>query len=155
MSEIHGALIITNSKEQSLQIYRLIRELASDRDLNMARLGSISFLIPHILKKDSTGKSRLPSHGDMETISKENFVKVSDWKSLDLLIATTDQLDDILNRGGKRGPGRLNPAWIVFEDYELMFQDKDKVEELRMMLRHFLGTQKSELKDFNTHRKVY
>jgi hypothetical protein len=151
---MHGGLIVTNSKEQSMQVYEQIRGMEVARGLRIARLGSISFLIPHIVKKDVDGRVRLPSSTEMETISKENCLKVSDWSSLDLLIATPDQIDDILSRGGKKGPKRLNPAWIIFEDYELMFQNRDRIEELRMMLRHFLGTQKSELKEFNEHRKV-
>ena len=90
----------------------------------------------------------------MAVASLENLVKAADWQDLDILIATIDQVDDLLARGGKQGDGRLNPKWLVMEDYELMFADKEYTEELRLILRQFMGMTNSTLKEFNGNRRV-
>lgn len=147
--------MLTNSKEQSAQAYAKIRRL-SEGGLQAARLGSLSFVMPHIVKKPAARGQppQMTNHQAMEIISRQNSVKAADWLALDVLVATVDQTESVLDGGGRSGEARLNPRWIVIEDCELMFDKADWLADLRSMFRHFLGTHKSELKEFNDQRKV-
>lgn len=154
-SDLHGAVFLTNSKEQSIQTYESLTRIVKGHQLQVSRLGSVSFVIPHVLKKVKNQEPDANMQASsMAVASLENLVKAADWQDLDILIATIDQVDDLLARGGKQGDGRLNPKWLVMEDYELMFADKEYTEELRLILRQFMGMTNSTLKEFNGNRRV-
>lgn len=156
LAAMHGAVFLTNSKEQSIQTYELLSEMARQNSLQISRLGSVSFVIPHVLKKTTKAPEPVTNQqsANMATLSMENLVKIADWGELDILVATIDQLDDLLSRGSKQGAGKLNPKWLVMEDYELMFSNKDYTEELRLILRQFMGMTNSTIKEFNEKRRV-
>lgn len=170
---LHGALILTASKDHSSQVYKKIKflqketnnldKLAKDQTkdssssissietttnitappLEISRLGSISFLIPHIkpLPPGIKATAPPPAPTQAETIKMEresitNFAKAADWDYLDVLVGAVSQIEDILELkelGSELGTTKtdeiselselvnLQPKYVVVEDFDLFF----------------------------------
>lgn len=210
---LHGALILTASKDHSSQVYKKIKflqketnnldKLAKDQNkdssssissietttnitappLEISRLGSISFLIPHIKPLPPGIKATAPAPTQAETIKMEresitNFAKAADWDYLDVLVGAVSQIEDILELkelGSELGTIKtdeiselselvnLQPKYVVVEDFDLFFGSdqismdeftEDNLECLKIVLRYFTGKIKSPLREYNKHRKV-
>lgn len=155
---MHGGLIITNSKEQSAEMYKHVKSLDTQAQLSVARLGSIAYVAPHIdylvyaLDEQSNEEKR--NSVDFDAVSVENTVRCADFSQLDILICTVSQLTEILRRKVSTNPFELNPKYVIINNYDILFENQAKWEALRSILRHFLGSFKSVLKDYNPKRKV-
>ncbi len=151
--DMHGCLVITNSKEQAMINYTRIKSMVDpNSDLRISRLGSVSFVIPHV---SMTARQPNTPQSKLSDISIDNMAKATNWNKLDVLICTINQLEDVLKSRAMGHPRNLNPKWIILEDYEIMFNRKEKIEAIRTVLRQFLGTVKATMKEYNARRKVY
>lgn len=160
--DLHGGILLCGTKESSLRAFREAKQITCSSDLNLSRLGSISFLMPHVLKKEDVKPGMSREH--MEYLSEINMMKSATWDKTDLLICTPERLAKILEQEtklislGSKSPlkitSRLNPAFMIFLDFEHLFSSKDALQNLRPILRQFLGNQRSDMKADNTLRKV-
>jgi hypothetical protein len=133
-----------------------------DTRFQSSRLGSISFLIPHVLKKELINPNT--TREEMEKVSEVNMIKSTAWNKTDLLICTADRLSRMIDLesqilgSGSRSPlpnySRINPAFLIFLDFECLFSSKEDLQNLRPILRHFIGAHRSDLKLVNQTRKV-
>lgn len=118
--------------------------------------------MPHVVKKEE--KKPHISREHMEFVSEQNMLKCTSWDKTDLLICTPDRLSRILEQESKmitegtktsfKIQHRINPSFLAFLDYESMFTSKDELASLRPILRHFIGSYRSDLKTENQIRKV-
>jgi superfamily II DNA/RNA helicase len=110
-----GALILSNSIEQSIEIYREIKLLRAERELRVSRLGSVSYVAPQIdLDADRA------SHAEA---SRANLRRIAEEERLDILIATPGQLASL-----PRSSRVFKPQILLVEDFELQFQKKSSNE---------------------------
>ena len=86
-------------------------------------------------------------------MSIENIARSVEWKKVDFLLCTPSQLQSVFDVKGLGYGLKINPRWIVIEDYELMFENKAEIETIRRILREYLGTVKSARKEQNKLRK--
>ena len=107
-SERLGALILSNSVEQSIELYRELRLLSAGRSLRLSRLGSASYLAPQI---GAGADSR-----SLAEAAKANLRRVAEDEQLDVLIATPGQLA-LLPKSARI----FNPRILLVEDFELQF----------------------------------
>lgn len=114
-SERLGALILSNSIEQSVDLYRELKLLSPERGLRVSRLGSVSYLAPQIgADADSRG---------LAEASRANLRRVAEDEHLDVLIATPGQLA-LLPRSSRV----FRPQILLVEDFELQFQKESSNE---------------------------
>ena len=110
-------MILTNTKEQSVLIYKRIRELDPQRTLNISRLGSVSIVAPQI-ELTSAAKASMVDQQALNEVSADNLTLLAENDNLDILIATPFQLAQLSPWSRVYHPNNL-----VFEDFELLFEE--------------------------------
>jgi superfamily II DNA/RNA helicase len=114
-SERLGALILSNSVEQSVELYRELKLLSAERGLKVSRLGSVSYAAAQV-GVDADDRS-------LTEASRANLRKVAEDEQLDVLIATTGQLAHL-----SQSTRVFNPKILLVEDFELQFQNESSNE---------------------------
>lgn len=164
--EPYGMLVITNSKEQSISVYQHIRN--REPSLSVSRLGSISFVAPHVLTarqiEENNNTSSYPAPPEM--VSMRNLISSMNWNKLDVLVVSADQLEGVMRATPENknpyfaavtrsaGFAAPNPEYVMIMDYEIMFSIIEDIQNLRTVLRHYMGTVKSVNREVNLLRKV-
>lgn len=114
-------LVLTNSREQSIDVYRQIKEMDREGDLKISRLGSISIVCPHLMPGEEARGARFPAEltNFYNEVSLTNLAQVAEDPALDILIAAPWQLTAL-------------SAWsrvyraetVILEDFELLFEEQ-------------------------------
>lgn len=107
-----GVLILTSSKDQSVDIYTQLVRADKERKLKISRLGSASYLAPHLEPNQSTKRSE---YNRLNEISIENLKNIAESDSLDILVATLSEAS-ILSPWSPV----FKPLLVVFQDFELL-----------------------------------
>lgn len=116
-----GLLVMTNTKEQSTEVYRQIRLADTEGKLKVSRLGSISFVAPRLDVNSVLCKKNVMQSNET---SVNNLVKVAESEDLDILIATPLQLSILSPMSNV-----FRPSYALFQDFELMFEGPDRLTE--------------------------
>ncbi len=116
-----GLLVLTNTKEQSAEIYKQIRLSDTEGKLKVSRLGSISFVAPRLDVNSVLCKKNVMQSNET---SVNNLIKVAESEELDVLIATPLQLSILSPMSNV-----FRPHFAVFQDFELMFDGPDRLTE--------------------------
>ena len=145
---MHGCVVITNSKDQSVEVYRSMRLADSGGVLNIRRLGSVSYLSPHVeYMKDMAKMDR----DELEDVSISNLAQSANWNSTDVLVCTVGQLVNMID--DETVGMDINPKYIIMEDCELMMTNEENMKMVRKLLRLFLGKYRSSKSQDNKNRK--
>ena len=148
--DFHGAIVLTNCKDQSMDMYRRLKtEHAASGSLKVRRFGSISFLMPHVAAMKELSKLK---REELEATSYENMFRSADWDDTDVLVCTYNQLENLLTSQHTDFIRKLNPKYFLVEDAEIMMAHN--LEAMRKIFRVFFGKYRSSKAEFNLRRKV-
>lgn len=108
-----GALIISNSIEHSVNIYRELKILDGERKLNISRLGSFSHKAPLLDVEEISVNESLRNE-----LIDHNLIRVVEHSGQDIIIATPSQL--LLFPPSSY---IFDSEYVVIDDFELQFQN--------------------------------
>lgn len=138
-----GAVVLTNSKELSNQIYSLAWRLDIKQRLRMNRIGSsiqtTSPIVEH-LTPESTKKDKREYKDDSDTVSLKNMINNSVWEKNDLVFTTPAIMKFIVEQLSTFEPYDINPGIIAVDEFDVLFSNPGIAENMQYIVRKFAGS---------------